>query len=310
MKTFSKENSVGLSYMGLVVVLLVWGSAPLVATVINTAYTPALSMAIRGFVAFTVLFLFSIKKLKNLNKKYFLVAGLTGLFYSVASILQRIGLKTTTPSHYQFLENLSCLIVPFLMWWFVKRKPNFLTIISAVVCLISALILCGFDFTVESLRFGTGDILCAAAGILFGVNIAGTGAFSKELDPFLYVMIQQFVLFICGTAYTVFLGFSGTAINYDLSFKYIAILITEAVFISAFCWILRTVAMKYVNATIVSVIMPLTAVVTVVLSVIFISEKLTLSLILGGVLGLLSVYLSVLGDIKYKKQEQAIEKKG
>ena len=65
------DKKVGLSYLGLVFVLIVWGSAPIVATEINNAFTPALSMAIRGLVAFAVLFIFSVKKLKLLNKKYF-----------------------------------------------------------------------------------------------------------------------------------------------------------------------------------------------------------------------------------------------
>ncbi len=139
-KLLSKDNKVGLSYFGLIIVILVWGSAPLVATEINKAFSPSISMTIRGFLVAVFLFLISIKKLKLLNKRYFIVALSTGLFYAVASILQRFGLKSTTPSHYQFLENLSCLVVPFLMWWFIKKKPNVLTILSCIICLVSALI--------------------------------------------------------------------------------------------------------------------------------------------------------------------------
>ena len=302
-KLLSKDNKVGLSYFGLIIVILVWGSAPLVATEINKAFSPSISMTIRGFLVAVFLFLISIKKLKLLNKRYFIVALSTGLFYAVASILQRFGLKSTTPSHYQFLENLSCLVVPFLMWWFIKKKPNVLTILSCILCLVSALILCGFDFTAESLKFGTGDILCALAGVLYGFNIAGTGAFSKDLDPFLYVMLQQVMLFVCGLFSILIEGVSGASLQYDFSLLNVSVLIIEAICISALCWIIRTYSMKYVDATVVSVIMPLTAVVTVLLSALLGKENLTLSLIIGGSLGLVATYLSVLGDKLSKKKE-------
>ena len=65
---------------------------------------------------------------------------------------------------------------------------------------------------------------------------------------------------------------------------------------NAFCWIVRTSAMKKVDATVVAVIMPFSAVVTAVISVIRGADPLTNNLIIGGFLSLCAAILSGFSD--------------
>ena len=60
--------------------------------------------------------------------------------------------------------------------------------------------------------------------------------------------------------------------------------------------------MKWVDASVVSVIMPLSAVVTGVLSVATRTEPLTLNPIWGAILGLAAVFLSTYGDMRENKK--------
>ena len=78
---------------------------------------------------------------------------------------------------------------------------------------------------------------------------------------------------------------------------------TAALTISTLGWIIRTEALKYVNASVVAVLMPFSSVITGVLAVCIGKDIFTLHLFLGGLIILLSSILSSVADIKEAKQE-------
>ncbi len=123
----------------------------------------------------------------------------TGFFVGLANLLQKIGLQYTTPTKYAFLENLSCVVVPLLFFLFIRRKPGALTVTASVLCLVGCFVLSGLSLSGGGVSFGAGDVLCALAGILYGVNIAATGVYAKKLNAMYYVMIQMLVnVFVSG----------------------------------------------------------------------------------------------------------------
>ena len=75
---------------------------------------------------------------------------------------------------------------------------------------------------------------------------------------------------------------------------------------SAICWIMRTDAMKHIDACIVAVITPFSAVITGVLSVLVGTDTLNLKLVLGSILGLIAIFLSSFEDI-FKKDKGAVK---
>lgn len=72
---------------------------------------------------------------------------------------------------------------------------------------------------------------------------------------------------------------------------------------SALCWTVRTNSMKHVEASAVAVIMPFSAVIISTASVICRTERLTVRLVLGGLICLGAIFMSSLGDIKGKAQD-------
>ena len=90
------------------------------------------------------------------------------------------------------------------MYLFVKEKPTWASIVSALICAIGSVILIGkgFDF-LHFFDGGTllGDGLSAIGGLFFGLDIAFTKVFCKGKDPLLYVFIQLVVLTIVAFAY-------------------------------------------------------------------------------------------------------------
>lgn len=296
------SNSKGFAYAGLILVILLWGINPLVTLYFYQYYSPTIRISFAALVCALSLLIISRKKLKLLNKTYFRLAIPTGLFMAAANVFQKIGLQYTTPAHYAFLENLSVIIVPILSIFFIKKRPGILTIIAAILCMASSFLLTGMSNASGNSAF-IGDLLCASAGICYGVNIAATGAFAKKLYTPLYLMIQMFVeFFISGIATIVFHATKIESIQFDFHWRLIVANIAVAFITNTLCWLLRTKALRTLDASVVAVMSPFSAVITSVISILIGKDTLTLTLIISIGLGLLSIILSALGDIQSERK--------
>lgn len=309
------ESQKKLSYIGLISVVFIWGIVPFITIYFYDYYSPTILVSFCAIVSALALLLTSIKNLKLLNKEYFKIAIPTGIFYSTANILQKIGLQYTTPTKYSFLENLSCVVVPILLFFFIKKKPSFFTITSSLLCLASAFILNGMNFSKNSLSFGIGEVLCALAGIFYGVNIAATGAFAKKLYAPLYIMLQMFVeaIFSFATAialnYITLNGAPIEPIKFSFNIWILILRIVAVLIFSTLCWVIRTNSMKHVDATVCAVMMPFSSVVTTIISIIVGRDTLTSSLVIGVILGLAAIIMSGFGDRAKKSQTGLIKTK-
>ena len=309
------------AYAGLLFVVFVWGTVPLFTNKLVTKqgpYSASLYNGAVGLIAAVALLAICAPKLKELHKGYFLLAVPTGFFNAIASLLQKIGLKYTTPTQYAFLENLSCVLVPILLFLFIKKKPSATTVLASLLCLVGSFVLSGMNFSTNSISFGIGEILCALAGLCYGVNIAATGAFAKKMNAGLYVMIQMWIQAIVSFVIAVCLQYvkiDGAPIEpmlFSWNIKHVLGLLALALGSSTLCWLIRTNVMKYIDASAVAVIMPFSAVVTGVLSVILGTDNLTLNLVLGASIGFIAAILSGIADVMdaRKKTKEIQEKIG
>lgn len=307
-------NKKTLAYLSLILVVLIWGCAPYFLRIFFNYYSPTVNTAISALIACVSFALISGKNIKLLNKEYLKVALPIGFFYSTASVLQKVGLPYTTDTQYAFLENLSCVVVPVLVFIFVKKKPSFMTISASVLCLVSCFILSGINLSTGGITFGVGELLCALAGIFYGVNIAGTGVYAKKFNTTVYLTIIMFVEFIVSVITIIVLNFvqvggkpvEAFAFKFDIGV--IAFKLGFTLISTVFCWFIRVWAMKQVEATVVAVIMPMSALVTTIISVLRGAENITLSLVLGAFLGLVASVLSGIGDAySEKKMRKALE---
>jgi drug/metabolite transporter (DMT)-like permease len=304
-----KKSSVAMAYASILAVVLIWGIIPTFKkALIGGQFSASVYTAMTTTAGALALLLLSRKKLHLLNKTYFKVAVPTGLAVAAASLVQAIAYNyDASPTKQAFLENLSCVIVPILMLLIVKKKPSVITAVAALVCLASSFVL-GDIFSV-GLSVGAADILNALAGVFYGVNIAFTGIYAKKLDAKLYVMIQLFVQGLSSVLMAIllhFVPFGGTRIDpFVFTPRLWPILAVMGVGIvtNAVCWTLRTSSMKYVSPSAVAVIMPFSAVVTGILSVILGMDRISWTLVVGAILGLGAALLSSFGDLKESKAQ-------
>ena len=292
------------AYLGISAIILIWGLIPSAKkALIGDHFSASVYTVITTFSAAVVLLILSAKKLKQLDGSYFKIAVPTGLCVGIASLAQALAYNfNASPVNQAFLENISCIVVPILLFIMIKKRPNLLTVAACILCMISSVVLTGVFK--NGAIFCTADILNALAGIFYGFNIALTGIYAKKFNASLYVMIQLFTqsLFAAGMTEAFHFIHIGSAPidtfvftpNLWLIFAIIGIgIVTNAV-----CWTIRTAAMKYVSPTVVAVIMPLSAVATSLFAVMIGQDTLSPSLVIGATLGIVAGITSGIGDLK------------
>ena len=309
-----KNNSTFFAYLGIIAVVFIWGVIPTAKkALIGDHFSAAIYSAVTTFAAACVLLLLSIKSLKLLNRGYFKVAVPTGLFVGAAALLQAIAYKyDASPTKQAFLENLSCVIVPILLFLVIKKRPGILTIAASLTCLAASFVL-GNVFSAD-LTFGIADILNALAGVFYGINIAFTGIYAKKFHAPLYVMIQLFVQAAVSAIIAIsfnFITYGGEPMD-KIVFTpdpwLIIALIGIGILTNAVCWTIRTTAMKYVSANVVAVIMPFSAVVTGIVAVILGMDTISYTLVIGAILGLVASLMSSISDVMESKREEKADK--
>lgn len=299
------------SLIGLIIVVILWGIAPVISKYLfdNAFYSPALLVGVRGLLSCVAMFfvLIATGGFKGLKKSY-LICIPAGLILGAAYLLQFIGLKDTTPSKNTFLETFSCIAVPICMFLLVREKPSTATISSALACLFGSFILCGdgWDFTAMFTSPTMGDILSAIGGLFFGIDIAFTKVFAKNKNPWLYVFFQLIIMTIMSFAYA--LPFE-EGLTFSWKFTHILIVLFLGIICTALCWVLRTICIKNVSAVTCAVLMPMSAVVATLTSIIFRMEKFSWNVIIGGLIITIAIVISGVYDAKQEKKLSLLEQK-
>lgn len=310
-QNMKSHSGKAMSYIGLFFVVFVWGCSPLITLELYKYYSPTFRLFFSELVLFIAYMIICGKDIKRFNFDYIKIGVPTGIFLALANMTQKIGLLYTTPAKYAFLENLSCISVPVLMYILVRKKPTFMTVLSCITCLASVFVLNGISFN-DASSWGIGEVLCAAAGLLYGFNIAGTGAYAKNFCTPLYLAVQSgvstIIYLISSFAFSKILitGDTGIAapmekIVFSMNPVHIAAVVLTALIVSAMCWTIRTNAMKHIDASIVAIIMPFSAVITSVISILLGEDILSTKLVVGGILGLFAIFMSSYNDIFRRK---------
>ena len=287
-------------YLGLFTVIIIWGIDPVLMQTLYQHASPSSITAIGSFLAALFFTALSSKRLKSFNKSYLKAAIPISVITSSACLLQKIGLKFTTPSTYAFLEYISCLIVPIALFAFTRKKPTPIQLLSGVMCVVGVFIFCGVAD--GGFRMGLGEIMCAMAGFLLGVSIASMGVFTKGLDIRLYMMAHLWVYFIYSALVAFVLNFVSIggerieAFHFDADLGWTLAIALAAFVIIGIGWFLRTEAIVKIDPTVVSVMSPITAIVTTALSVALGFERITRSLIIGAIIIIIAAIISSLSS--------------
>ena len=243
-------------------------------------------LAIRFTAGAVLLGLIAWKRWKNVTPDYLWRGAVMGGFLFLAYSVQTFGLSLTTPSKNAFLTAVYCVLVPFLTWAVVKKRPDRFNIIAAVLCVTGV----GLVSLNEQLSINAGDLLTLLCAVFYASHIVAVEKVSPGKDITLLTVFQF--------AFTALYAWIGGLLTEQFPGQ---ALLDPAVYLplAYLCVMATTVALLFQNVGQVwsdpasaSVILSLELVFGVLFSVIFYGDPVTPRLLAGFVLIFVAVVCS------------------
>lgn len=268
----------------LVLTTLIWGTSFIIMKdTLDTVPTLWL-LAFRFTGAAVLMALFGARQLKTLDLGYLKGGVVMGVCLCVAYIVQTYGLVYTTPGKNAFLTATYCVLVPFLWWFFNKKKPDRYNLSAALICLVGM----GLVSLQDDLSVGIGDALTCCCGLFYALHIIATAKAAEGRSPVLLSMIQFATAAVLCWIVAPLSGPMPKSIPAEswCSIAYLCFMCTGV------CFLLQTIGQKYTPPSAVAVILTLESVFGTLLSILFYHERLTLRVAAGFVLIFAAVLIS------------------
>lgn len=143
-------------------------------------------LAIRFTAGAVLLSLVCWNKWKNFTADYLWRGAVIGAFLFLAYLIQTFGLERTTPSKNAFLTAVYCVIVPFLYWAVMGRRPDRYNIAAALLCVTGV----GLVSLNGDLSVNLGDVLTLVAACFYAAHIIAVEKTSQGKDIYLLTVFQ------------------------------------------------------------------------------------------------------------------------
>jgi drug/metabolite transporter (DMT)-like permease len=263
---------------------LLWGVSFVVMKNVLESIPVLYVLAIRFCCAAIILLPACAGKLKKLDRTYLTGGALMGAALIIAYVFQTYGLRLTTPGKNAFLTSTYCVIVPFLYWAHIKKRPDRFNATAAVICIIGI----GLISLDSELSIGAGDALTIICGFFFAVHIVITARFVNKRDPVMLAMLQFATAGLFSLVGAIILEAppSGVAASDVWGMAYLTVICTAA------CLLMQVFGQKYTPPSQAAVIMTFESVFGAISSVALYLEVLAPRLIAGFALTFAAVVIS------------------
>lgn len=270
--------------LALLLAAMIWGSAFFVMKNAVDVIPTWMLLGIRFTMGAMVLGAVFFRRLRKLRASTWLRGAALGVLLCAAYGVQTFGLMETTPGKNAFLTTVYCILVPFLGWAALGKRPTGYNALAAALCLggIGLVSLTG-DFSI-----GRGDLLTLVSGVIYAAHILALGRFSRGEDTALLTLTQfaaaALMAWICSLA-------TETA-PAALPDGAMAELVYLGVFSTALALLMQSVGQKITPPAPAAILLSLESVFGVLFSVLFYGEVVTPRLGAGFALIFLAVVVS------------------
>lgn len=165
---------------------LIWGTSFFIMKNALDSVPVFALLAIRFTAGAILLSIICFKKWKRFTLDYLWRGAIVGGFLFLAYTVQTFGLSLTTPSKNAFLTSVYCVLVPFLTWAVVKRRPDKFNIIAALLCVAGV----GFVSLNEELTVNLGDLLTLLCAVFYASHIMAVEKLAPGKDIYLITVFQ------------------------------------------------------------------------------------------------------------------------
>ncbi len=279
----------------LILTTMIWGTSFVVLKNTLNSVPTLYILAFRFSGAAILLAILFFKELKKIDKRYLINGIVLGTLLFGGYTVQTYGLFYTTPSKNAFLTAAYCVLVPFVVWFVSKKRPDKFNFISTAICIVGVgLVSLKNDRTVE-----LGDLLTVCSSVFYATHIVLTSKYVKGRSVAIITMIQFATAGVLGWISALVTTPFPTSISTGniLSILYLCIMCT------AVCFMFQTFGQKHTPPSTAAIILTLESVFGAGFSVLINHEVLTLKLYAGFVLIFAAVLISEtkLNFLKRKK---------
>lgn len=288
-----KDRKNFLGHLALWGTAFIWGTSFVILKEALDSIGTMWVLALRFIIAAALLLLAAGKRLKTLGRDGLRGGVLLGVCLAAAYIFQTYGLKYTTPGKNAFLTATYCVLVPFMVWAFFKRRPNAANIIAAFMCVFGI----GLVSLSGTSPFNIGDALTLVCGIFYALQIILTERFIGDCDALSLTGVEFGTAAVICLAGALIFESAPVGLSLELwgSIAYMGVMCT------ALCFFLQTWGMRYTPSSTAAVKMTFESVFAIIISVIFYDEPVTVRLICGFTLIIASVIISERAPLRLKK---------
>ena len=252
--------------------------------------TPGLISAFyRMAIAFLLLLSYMLitKKFKLPQKKYILFAIICGVLFASDVAVWNIAIQESSATQASLLTNLSPLWVGIISYVFLKVKPATNFWIGTTIALFGMAMLVGFKFFLE-LDFDNAFMLAVLSGIFYSIYLLVSKKALSQIDVLSFMTISLlassiYLTIACLLMNEPFTGFT------DMGWF---VLLLQAVVCQLMAWLSISYATQHMRPTRVSLSLLAQAVITALLAWVFLDEKITINMVIGGLILLIGIRIT------------------
>lgn len=280
----------------LLLAALMWG-AGFIGTqmAIDSGMSFGLIMLVRFMIAAVIQAVVFRGKLTKFNTVELKYGVITGALLFFAFYAQTAGLSYTTPSNNAFFTAVNVVIVPFLSWLFYRKRPEIKSFLCAGLC-FAGMVALSFDPN-AGLRINPGDMLTLLCAFLFAAHIVAVGIGSQKMNQFKLSFLQVAVAAILSL--TAYLLFDLRSFQPEALLKGWPAVVYLGVFCTCVAFFIQTNALKFTTPSRAAILISTESLFGALFSVSLGYERLTVKLLIGGLLIITSVLLI---EVKIKKR--------
>lgn len=266
---------------------IIWGSSFVIVKDITNLVSPAWILAVRFTAAAVIMAVALLGRRRLFFERSHVGYGLLfGLAMFMGYYLQTIGITDTTPGKNAFLTGTYCIIVPFLAWAMLHRRPNRYNIVAALLCIVGV----GFISLDGDLTIRFGDAMTLACAVFYALHIVLVSQFAQGRDIYVLTMWQFIGVSVCswliGAIFEPMPAWSELPLECWTSLAYLTVACTTAALL------FQNIGQAHLPPASASLLLSLEAVFGVGFSVALGAEELTLRVVVGFALVFVAIIVS------------------
>ncbi|MBU4490299.1 MAG: DMT family transporter [Actinobacteria bacterium] len=257
----------------LVAVTVVWGLTFSLVKESLSEISPFVFMAFRFWLAFLLVGLFCVGRMRKVDRGLMKAGAVLGLFLFAAYAFQTFGLKYTSAGNAGFITGLFIVFVPVLSALMLRQRPD----LASTTAIIVAVIGLGFLSLQNGLQVNGGDLLVLACAFSLSLHIIYMDRYVKVYDLMLLTLLQMGILAVGNSAAgLIFEGFTwpGGALVWTT-------IIVCGVFASAVAFYVQGYAQRVLTPIRTSMVLIMEPVFSVFFGIVLLGETLTWRVWLG-----------------------------